>query len=480
MSEKQEIKKNVLISVFSLFFQSGYGAALGLAANLVLSIVFSPQIFGIYITVLSLIGFLNYFSDIGLAASLIQKKDIDDIDVATVFTVQQILIIALVILGYFSSRFVQRFYELPHEGLYLFWFFLAYFYLSSLKTIPSFFFERKIQFRKIVFVQVIENTVFYITVILTALAGLKLNSFTIAVLVRSITGTVIMYSISFWRPKFGINFKRLKSLLNYGVSFQSASLLALFKDDLLTLFLSKTLGFTAMGYIGWAKKWAEAPIRIIMDNLSRVLFPLLSALQKEKTKVSSIINKMLYYQTAILAPFMVGTTIVMPKLVLLIPKYNKWEIAIPIYLIFSLSAFFSSYSTPFINLFNSLGKSKISLYFMIFWTVAIWALTPLLSAQIGFYGFPIVQLLLATTFVVVVKKARSMADFQFMENTFPFIAAASIMGVISYCLTRLFPLNYAYLFLNVLLSAFAYFLVLVSLFKKNLLRELLQLVKHHE
>ena len=74
MEEHKQLKKQTLISTLSLLFQSGYSAMLGFAANLVLTILLSPQIFGIYFTVLSIIAILNYFSDIGLAASLIQKR----------------------------------------------------------------------------------------------------------------------------------------------------------------------------------------------------------------------------------------------------------------------------------------------------------------------------------------------------------------------------------------------------------------------
>src|SRR3989338_9995700 len=92
--------KRIITSLLSLFFQSGYSAFLGLIANLVLTILLSPAAFGIYITVLSIISLLNYFSDIGLAASLIQKKDITEDDIKTTFTVQQLLIITLLFIGF--------------------------------------------------------------------------------------------------------------------------------------------------------------------------------------------------------------------------------------------------------------------------------------------------------------------------------------------------------------------------------------------
>src|SRR5688572_17663349 len=182
------IKRRTIISTFSLFFQSGYSAFLGLVANLILTILLSPAIFGIYITTLSIIALLNYFSDFGLAASLIQKKEIDNKDLTTVFTTQQTLILILILVGFSTTSFIRDFYKLPQEGVYLYWALLAAFFISSLKTIPSILLERKIEFQKIVMVQIVENTLFYITVIVLALLGFGLFSFTYAVLARSLVG----------------------------------------------------------------------------------------------------------------------------------------------------------------------------------------------------------------------------------------------------------------------------------------------------
>src|SRR3989338_6002692 len=268
-------KRDTILSTLSLFFQSGYSAILGLIANLVLTILLSPTIFGIYITVLSMISILNYFSDIGLAASLIQKKIITE------------------------------------EGIYLYWALLVSFFLSSLKTIPSVFLERKIQFQKIVLVQIVENTLFYLTVIIAALLGLGLTSFTIAVMVRAVVGLITIYSISFWRPQIGISSRSLRQLLSFGLPFQASSFLALFKDDLIILFLGKAVGFAGVGYIGWAKKWAEVPIRIVMDNIGRVIFPLIARFQEDKAKIARLLEKILAYQSALIIPAIVGMIFLM-------------------------------------------------------------------------------------------------------------------------------------------------------------------------
>lgn len=465
------IKKKTIISSLSLFFQSGYSAVLGFAANLVLTILLSPEIFGVYFTVLSLIAILNYFSDIGLAASLIQKKEIEDDEVSTVFSVQQLLVLSIILIGFFSTPIIVGFYKLPADGRYLYWALLFSFFLSSLKTIPSIFLERKIQFQKIVMVQVIENTVFYLSVIILAISGFNLNSFTISVIFRAFFGLVAIYLLSPWRIKVGINFKILRKLLSFGVPFQASSFLALIKDDLLTLYLGKVLGFQTLGYIGWAKKWAESPIRIIMDSLSRVLFPLFSRFQSSAEKLRNVIEKVIFYQSSIIIPATFGLAIVMGKVVDLIPKYSKWAPALPLFYLFCASSLLSSFSTPFINLLNGLGKVKISFYFMVSWTALTWIFVPILTRFYGSLGFPITLIILSSSFIVVVNIAKKTVDFSFVKNVLPFFLASCFMALIVLIIINLPISNGIALLLGMLGGIITYLFLLKVAFKTDLLRE---------
>ena len=475
--ETKSIKSRSIVSLVSLLLQSGYSAFLGLGANLALTILLSPQIFGIYITVLSLISLLNYFADIGLAAALIQKKDITDDDIRTTFTIQQLLVITIIIIGFLLSTPVQNFYHLPKEGVYLYWALLVSFFISSAKTIPSVLLERKIQFQKVVFVQVVEDTTFYIIVSLLAFKGFGLYSFTYAVLFRAVIGLVLIYAISFWMPKVGVSKKSLKTLLSFGVPFQASSFLALFKDDLITLFLGKVLGFTGVGYVGWAKKWAEAPLRIIMDNVTRVLFPVISKLQDNVEKVGLIIDKLIYFQTALLAPIMLASAFTMPKLIYFIPRYAKWSPAIPLFFIFVLSSFLVTYSAPFVYVFNALGKIKLSLIFMGIWTAMMWLLTPIMSAKFGYYGFPFVHLTVSLTFIFVVREAKKLFPLHLLPNIIPFITAAGAMAVILYGSDLFLHTTNIFLLAGQLATSGLIYLGILFLFKINLVSEVIKLFK---
>lgn len=448
---------------------------LGLVANLIVTILLSPAIFGIYVTVLSIIAFLNYFSDIGLAASLIQKKDLTDEDIATTFTVQQILIISMITLGFLLTNVIVGFYRLPPEGVYLYWSLLVGFFISSLKTIPSVFLERQIKFQKLVYVQVVESTVFYAAVSIFALMGWGLNSFTIAVLLRAFVGLGLIYSISFWRPRVGISMPHLRALLKFGVPFQASSFLALFKDDLIILYLGHVLGFTALGYIGWAKKWSDAPIRIIMDNVSRVLFPLVSRFQDDKSRIRNVGEKILSYQTSLLAPVIIGMMITVSMFIDIIPKYEKWAPALPIFYILSVSSLILSLSAPFMNLFNALGKVKITFTFMVILTIVNWITTPIFTAKFGMYGFPIAHLMVSITLSFLLIKAKQLLKTRVLRNVAGPIISATIMGIILLFFKGYLPPSLVSIAMLGLGGVLIYYFLMKVAFKNDVVKQLVSL-----
>jgi len=469
-------KQKSIKSAFSLFFQSGYSALLGLVANLAITILLSQAVYGMYLTVLSMITFLNYFSDIGLAASLIQRKDLSDDDIKTTFTTQQILVVTLMIIGFFATGVVIPFYQLPLEGMYLYWALLIAFFISSLKTIPSVLLERHLQFQKLVFVQVVENTVFYLMVVALALMNYGLMSFTIAVVLRAITGLILLYSVAFWRPQIGFNKKSFHELIHFGLPFQGASMMALLKDDLLMLYLAKAIGFEALGLVGWAKKWADAPLRIVMDNISRVSFPLISRFQDDQKKLRRIAELILENQTLVLAPVLIGASLTMNDVIHTIPRYLKWEPAVPLFIIFAISSLILSVSAPFMNVYNALGKARTTFVFMVILTISTWTATPFLVGVDAQFGFPIAHLITSISLSPILFLAKRSFDINPIRATYKpivsaIVMAAAVLAVRSF-ITVIGPAGIA---LNIVVGSTVYIAMLYLVFKVHIIREFKQL-----
>src|SRR3989344_9289038 len=120
-----------------------------------------PEILGIFTVTSAILVFFAYFQDIGLAASLIQKKkEPTQVELRSVFTIQQLLVLLLILPALFFSRSITSFYHLDDQGHVLFIALLVSFMLTSLRTIPTILLERKLEFEKLVIPQVGEAIVF--------------------------------------------------------------------------------------------------------------------------------------------------------------------------------------------------------------------------------------------------------------------------------------------------------------------------------
>ena len=86
-----------------------------------------------------------------------------------------------------------------------------------------------------------------------------------------------------------------------------------------------------------------------MDNLTKVLFPVLSRLQHDKEKIRQLVEKIMFFQTALLSPAILGLALEMDDVIHVIPKYAKWAPALPLLYIFCVSAFFASFSSRVIG-----------------------------------------------------------------------------------------------------------------------------------
>lgn len=444
-----------------------------------LTIFIDPRTFGVYFVVSAGLAFLTYFSDIGLAAALIQKKEkVTRDDLVTTFTIQQVLVVMAISIAFLLSPQVAMFYDLDRQGKLLFQALLVSFFLSSLKTIPSVNLERNLEFQKLTIPQIAEALVFNLVAVVLATRGFGITSFTIAVLARGIVGLVLIYLIAPWHIGLGISMASARKLLSFGVPFQANSFLALLKDDLLIIVLGKVLALTEVGFIGFAQKWAFMPLRLIMDKVIRVTFPAISRMQADRDMVGLAIEKTIFMISFLIVPLLFGLVVLSPYTIDIIPQYRKWEPAIPLLAFFALNGLFSSISTPLTNVLNALGKIKTTLRLMIFWTVATWVLTLILIRFFGFAGVAVASAIIATSVVLVVYLARRYVQFAIARPTMKPLLSGIVMTVVLYVTAPIFVTNIPTLILAVFEGAGIYFAVMFLIARKEVTADVKTVIRH--
>ncbi len=473
MDKIYQVKRKTVKGLVALIVRTGLLQVIAVLATFILTVFLDPAQFGVFAIVAAAVDILVYFSDIGLAGALIQKQEINEEDLATTFTIQQLLSLTLLGLGLLAGNLVANIYSLSLAGIWLFRALLISVFLSGLKTIPSVLLERKLDFVKVATIQIVETIIFYGLAVILAWKGFGVTSFSIAVLIRSLVGLVMIYILAPWRPKIGINKISFKKLVSFGMPFQLNSLLGLVKDRMLVAYYGAILSPVNVGYLQWAERWSLFPLRMVVDNVSKVTFPAYSRLQEESDHLVKAIEKSIFFTALFIFPILIGLLVLAPVALVIIPKYQKWQPALLALGLFSINAMWSSVSTTITNAFAAMGKIKINLKLMLMWTALTWILTPLLMSRYGYNGVAAASAIVASSSIIPMIILKRMLPLSLFSNIWPQLISALFMGIFLKWLVSSFVIGHWILVIPLIAAgAILYGTFLMILMPKKLIAEI--------
>ncbi|MBU1031659.1 oligosaccharide flippase family protein [Patescibacteria group bacterium] len=434
------------------------------SAMALLTVFLAPAQFGIYFVVSAIKNFLAYFSDIGFAAALIQKKEkLTDIELKTIFTAQQILVLGLIVIVFILTPLIQSIYHLNQQAIYLLWALLLSLLFSSFKTIPSVLLERKLEFNKWVIPQIAENIIFNLIAVLLAWKGYGITSLAVAVVVSSFIGLILTYIIQPWLPGIAFSIQALKSLLKFGIPYQLNTFLAMIKDDGMILFLGGIIGAPGVGLLGWAQKWAYAPLRFFMDQVIKVTFPAFSRLQDNKKELSDLVSKSIFFVCLFVFPSLVMLVLLSPVLVEIIPKYIKWSPALFALSILTITSALAAITTPLTNTLNAIGKISLTFKLMIMWTVLTWIIVPPLAVFYGVNGAALGFTLVGLSSVVALYLVSKYVDINYLQSVAKPLISACLMGICVFVMRGFFQTSIQQVISMIITGLVSYSLTIVIL-----------------
>lgn len=468
----QDIKAKSVSGAVSYFARTIFLQAIGFITALVLTEYFSPAEFGIFGYVTQFIGLLIFFSDIGLAAALIQKKqEPTEREMQTVFTIQQLLSwsIFVIVLLIAQNGFIQN--RVGEAGI---WVLLAMgisFPLASFKTISSVILERQLNFSRLVIPQIIEQIIFNGLLIYLALSGFGVVSYAYAIIVRSIVGAIVMFYLQPWKMRFGFDKSSAKALLQFGGKFQLNDFLARIKDNLFYLALGTYFTPTQFGYISWSKNWSMYPYNLTVQNVMSITFPTFSRLQHNKDALKRAIEKSLFFITLTIFPILIGMSIFLQPLLIVTDRQEKWGPAVISFIFFTLSIGWSAVSSPLTNTLNAIGKVGVTLKLMIMWTVLTWTITPLAIYYWGYDGVAIASFIIATTSLIPVYYVKQVVNIDFKEQVWRQTLGAGIMAVVGLAGMQLWTQSFTWLVAGGMLTGVSYVGIIAMTGYQKLLSE---------
>ncbi|MCJ7804575.1 oligosaccharide flippase family protein [Patescibacteria group bacterium] len=470
---KQRAVKGVVFLSGRMFFLQ----LISFAGFFLLTIFLGKAEIGLFFAISELVAILGYFSDIGLAAALIQSREKPTLkEIRSTFTIQQILVLSLLFLVLILTPWLKTFYHIDQPGVFLLWALRFGFFLASLKTIPSVLLERKLRFDLLVVVELVESLLFYGIAVWLAWQGGGIASYAWAVLIRGLVGVILIYFLSPWRIGLAFEKKSIRRLLRFGLPYQANTFLAVVKDRLMNVFLWKIVGATGVGILGWAQKWAQMPLRFVMDSVMKVTFPAFSRMQDHQEELGKAVEKTLFFVSLIVFPMLVGIGFLARPLIFLIPQYLKWEVALLALYLFLINSVFAALTTPLTNALNAIGRIKIVFKLMVMWTGLTWIIYPLLALKYGANGVAGAAALVSLTSILAIFIAKHYLKFNFWKAVFKPTIASFLMALFLLVSTAFFKVNLWVLISLVISGGLFYFIMIYLMVGQVLIEDIKKLI----
>lgn len=164
----------------------------------------------------------------------------------------------------------------------------------------------------------------------------------------------------------------------------------------------------------------------------------------------------------------------------IIPRYEKWAPALPIFYILAISSLILSLSAPFMNLFNALGKVKITFIFMVLLTTVNWIATPLLTQMFGVYGFPLAHILVSLTLGLLLYKAKRLLGIRVLRCVSQPLASAILMGSALYFLRSMLPASFLSIGIITATGTLIYYTIMKFVFGNDVFKNLTSLYEKRQ
>ena len=324
---------------------------LTLVIGVLLARLLSPEEFGLLSMVVVFTGVLQLFKDFGFGAALIQKKEVDQVDLDTAFWTNLALGIILGLIVLAIAPLVTNFYDEPQ--LYAVVQLMSInFFVFGFTYVQEAILRKALDFRKLFFTKLVGISASGVLALVMAFMGYGIWSLVWRSIALNVLITGSLWVASDYRPKFNFSKSIFKEFMAFGLPLMGTTLMSYGMRNADNLLIGKFLGKSPLGVYSRAYQLMLLPVKQISATISKVLFPSFSVIQDDKKRVGEIFIKVSFTIGSITVPLMIAFHLgAYPIISILLGE--AWLEAVPVVKVLSLAGILQSLGALIGTIFNS-------------------------------------------------------------------------------------------------------------------------------
>jgi PST family polysaccharide transporter len=286
----KDLKARAIRGGFAKVCSQGANFALRIGSLMVLARLLDPKDFGLVGMVTAFTGVLTLFRDFGLSSATVQRVEVTDDQVSTLFWINSLVGVILWILLVAVSPLIAAFYHEPR----LLWVTIVLavgFFFNAVGVQHSAMLQRQMRFTPLAIIDFIALLSGITVAIGMALFGFKYWS-----LVAMTTVTPLVTSISLWlatgwipgAPRRGVG---IHSMMRFGGTITLNGLVVYVAYNLEKVLLGRFWGAETVGIYGRAYQLINIPTDNLNSAVGEVAFSVLARVQNDAARLRSYFLK---------------------------------------------------------------------------------------------------------------------------------------------------------------------------------------------
>jgi len=399
-----------------------FAAVTALLFQLIKARFLVPEEFAHLSVLMIIIGLSRNLEAAGFNRGVIQKDDVSSEEASSLLVFNVAISLFAAGLIYFASGPLAIFFELPRLGPYLRIMSLAVFFQGPAQFFLVFL-EKYLYFKFISVIQIARQFLFVTLATILIVMGWGVLGFVLGHVVATIISASLFAAggiknhLAALKPYFGIN--ELRPFVKFGIFVTGRQTLNVVTRQLDELIILHFLGPDIMGVYFFGKNMLERLRQLINMSYYRLVFPLLSRLKHDQTRLSEAYYRMSKYLSLLAFPVFIGVSLTAHLFVPVVFGV-QWMDSIIVFQVFSVVFIFKILTGILAsNLLYSVNRPGtvfgIDLATDLVYVLALMLLAPL-GIDVIIVLYVIYQLLKALAMQVAAHRQISYQLYQYVSN----------------------------------------------------------------
>lgn len=365
MFRKEKVIANISWSVFSKISRQ----VLQLGIIFILSRILGPVEFGLMSMITSFSMLAEIIRNMGMGAAVIQQKNETSELLNTAFCFNLIIGAAVFLIFFFSAPLIASFFNQPVLTDLIRVFSIVYL-IGSLNIVQEALLQKRMEFRRLFYMDVVSVITSGALAIFMAMNGWGVWSLVVQYISMIVVSTVILWITSAWKPGIQFDTATFRQLKKYSFNLFAHDVIYFFGRDTDKFLIGKYLGPATLGLYYRAFLLMLLPVNQINIVITRVMFPVMSALQDNIPEMKRVYLRATHMISFVSFPALALLFIIAEPLIILLLG-SKW-LGVVLYLrLFCIYGMLESVGTTIYWIYKSLGRTDIMLRWGIISTLLI-------------------------------------------------------------------------------------------------------------